>query len=118
MLASAAAAMRPRETHTLSGTGMDHGCCCLFRRLAGALDPKALAVLASAAAAMRGEIAAWTARASKHAGPGYALVTMLLCLEEPGSFGAYVDTLVDHLHRGLKVCCWRSATVNLTPLSL
>jgi hypothetical protein len=76
------------------------------RRLAGQLDAKPLAVLHSAVSVLRSEIAAWTARASKHAGPGYALVTMLLCLEDTPSFGAYVDTLVDHLHRQLKVCVY------------
>ena len=72
------------------------------RRLAGQLDAKALAAFQAAAAQLRAEIAAWTGRASKHAGPGYALVTMLLCLEDAATFGGYVDALEDHLHRQLK----------------
>ncbi len=51
---------------------------------------------------MRSESASWTARASKHAGVGYPLVTVLLCLEDAPSFGQFVDTLVDNLHRQLK----------------
>ncbi len=54
---------------------------------------------------MRSEIASWTARASKHAGVGYPLVTMLLCLEDTPTFLQFVDTLVDNLHRQLKVRC-------------
>lgn len=76
----------------------------LCRGLAGELDPKALSVWFSTLVNMRSEIASWTARASKHAGVGYPLVTVLLCLEDAPSFGQFVDTLVDNLHRQLKVC--------------
>ena len=67
------------------------------------MDPKVLSVWYSTLVNMRSEIASWTARASKHAGVGYPLVTVLLCLEDASSFSQFVDTLVDNLHRQLKV---------------
>ena len=52
---------------------------------------------------MRTELANWTARQSKHAAVAYPLITYLICMEENNTFGQYVDTLVDNLHRQLKV---------------
>lgn len=52
---------------------------------------------------MRTEIANWTSRQSKHAAVAYPLITYLICLEETNTFSQYVDTLVDNLHRQLKV---------------
>lgn len=74
------------------------------RSLADKVDPKVLSVWFSTVMNMRSEIASWTARASKHAGVGYPLVTVLLCLEDTPTFLQFVDTLVDNLHRQLKVC--------------
>ncbi|EIE19264.1 hypothetical protein COCSUDRAFT_48883 [Coccomyxa subellipsoidea C-169] len=74
------------------------------RSLAGRLDPKVLSVWHATLVNMRSEIASWTARASKHAGVGYPLVTVLLCLEDAPSFGQFVDTL-DKLLRTLILDC-------------
>ena len=52
---------------------------------------------------MRTELANWTARQSKHAAVAYPLITYLICMEENNTFSQYVDTLVDNLHRQLKV---------------
>ena len=52
---------------------------------------------------MRTELANWTARQSKHAAVAYPLITDLICMEENNTFSQYVDTLVDNLHRQLKV---------------
>lgn len=62
---------------------------------------------------MRTEIANWTARQSKHAAVAYPLITYLICLEETNTFTQYVDTLVENLHRQLKV--W---PVMMRPLSV
>lgn len=52
---------------------------------------------------MRTEIATWTSRQSKHAAVGYPLITLLTCLEADDTFAAYTETLLDTLHRQLKV---------------
>ena len=52
---------------------------------------------------MRTELANWTARQSKHAAVAYPLITYLICMEENNTFSQYVDTLLDNLHRQLKV---------------
>lgn len=75
-----------------------------YRSLASKLDSKVLSVWFSTLVNMRSEIASWTARASKHTGVGYPLITILLCLEDTPSFAQFVDTLMDNLHRQLKVC--------------
>jgi len=60
-------------------------------------------------AAVRGEVAAWTARQSKHAGVGYPLLAALVCLEDDAGFAAHADGLVDALHRQLRDKLLRTA---------
>jgi len=79
------------------------------RAAAGELDPAAAAAWFAAVAAVRGEVAAWTARQSKHAGVGYPLLAALVCLEDDAGFAAHADGLVDALHRQLRDKLLRTA---------
>ena len=79
----------------------DKGLWC--RAIAADLDPAVLKTWFHTITTMRTEIANWTARQSKHAAVAYPLITYLICLEETNTFTQYVDTLVENLHRQLKV---------------
>ena len=76
-----------------------HSC----RAIADSLDPQLLKAWFHTITTMRTELANWTARQSKHAAVAYPLITYLICMEENNTFSQYVDTLVDNLHRQLKV---------------
>lgn len=67
------------------------------------MDPQLLKAWFHTITTMRTELANWTARQSKHAAVAYPLITYLICMEENNTFSQYVDTLVDNLHRQLKV---------------
>lgn len=77
----------------------------MCRSKAADLDPKTLSVWYTTVANMRTELAAWTARQSKHAAVGYPIITILLSLEDTPSFMQFIDTLVENLHRQLKARC-------------
>ena len=74
-----------------------------YRSIAPHLDPVLLKAWFHTITTMRTELANWTARQSKHAAVAYPLITDLICMEENNTFSQYVDTLVDNLHRQLKV---------------
>ena len=75
----------------------------ICRSIAHSLDPQLLKAWFHTITTMRTELANWTARQSKHAAVAYPLITYLICMEENNTFSQYVDTLVDNLHRQLKV---------------
>ena len=52
---------------------------------------------------LRTELFQWTQRQSKHAAMAYPLVTYLVCLEDTSTFAGWINTLVENLHRLLKV---------------
>ena len=79
------------------------------RSVAARLDPAVAAAWFAAVAAVRTEIALWTARQNKHAAVGYPLLTVLVCLEDDVGFAAHSDALVDALHRQLRDKLLRTA---------
>ena len=91
---------------SLSSVSEADSCC---RSVAARLDPAVAAAWFAAVAAVRTEIALWTARQNKHAAVGYPLLTVLVCLEDNAGFAAHSDALVDALHRQLRDKLLRTA---------
>ncbi|KAK9829934.1 hypothetical protein WJX72_008722 [[Myrmecia] bisecta] len=72
------------------------------RSVASNLSPEVVRGWYDLTSQLRAELAAWTAKQSKHAAVAYPLLTLLVCLEEDVLFTSHVDPLVDTLHRQLK----------------
>ena len=76
----------------------------------GEVEPATMRAWCGMVNKMRGDIQSWTVRQSKHASYGWPLATLLTCLLDDQGFLANIDSLVDNLHRQLKVgscleCC-------------